>query len=139
VTRLGAAGLQPNAWDKETPSAAEIVETVRAELLPLERNFFRQADALRNSLGRLDSAWSDLRRQAPADGLAAAKMREAAAMIATSRWAYASALARTESRGMHRRIDVPAADPGFVCAFEAAGLDRVGVTRRELREGAPAR
>jgi len=108
-------------------------------MLPLERNFFRRADALRNSLGRLDSAWSDLRRQAPADGLAAAKMREAAAMIATSRWAYASALARSESRGMHRRIDAPAVDPGFVCALEAAGLDRVSITRRELGQRAPAR
>jgi succinate dehydrogenase/fumarate reductase flavoprotein subunit len=108
-------------------------------MLPLERNFFRRAGALRNSLGRLDSAWSSLRQQAPADGLAAAKLREAAAMTATSRWAYASALARSETRGMHRRIDAPAADPGFVCSLDAAGLDRVSVTRRELGQGAPAR
>jgi len=139
VTRLGAAGLKPTAEDEETLSAAEIAETVRAEMLPLERNFFRRADALRNSLGRLDSAWSDLRRQAPADGLAAAKMREAAAMIATSRWAYASALARSESRGMHRRIDAPSSDPTFACALEAAGLDRVSITRREIGQRAPAR
>ncbi len=54
VTRFGAAGLRPGMGDKEAPSAAEIVETVRAEMLPLERNFFRRADALQISLARLD-------------------------------------------------------------------------------------
>jgi succinate dehydrogenase/fumarate reductase flavoprotein subunit len=66
-------------------------------------------------------------------------MREAAAMIATSRWAYASALARSESRGMHRRLDAPDTDPGFVCALEAAGLDRVSISRREIGRGASTR
>ena len=46
-----------------------------------------------------------------ATGSAAVKTREAAALTATSRWAYRSALARTESRGMHRRRDVPGAEP----------------------------
>ena len=35
-------------------------------------------------------------------------------MTATSRWAYRSALARAESRGMHRRRDVPGVDPQHV-------------------------
>ena len=139
MTSLGQTGLRPARASREDLDAGEIISVVREEMLPLERNFFRRADVLRQSLGRLDAAWSGLRRQARDDGISAAKTREAAAMIATSRWAYASALARSESRGMHRRIDVPAADPGFVCAFEAAGLDRVGVTRRELGEEAPAR
>jgi succinate dehydrogenase/fumarate reductase flavoprotein subunit len=60
-------------------------------------------------------------------------------MIATSRWAYASALARSESRGMLRRLDAPAADPGFVCALESEGLDRVSITRREIGRGASTR
>lgn len=132
VTRLGGAGLKPEATCEASPRGEEIVQTVRGEMLPLKRNFFRRAAALERSLGRLDAAWSDLRQRASGDGLAAAKLREAAAMLATSRWAYASALARSESRGMHRRLDAPAADPGFVCAFEAAGLDRVRITRRAI-------
>jgi succinate dehydrogenase/fumarate reductase flavoprotein subunit len=135
LTPLGGAGLQPATPTEGAESAADIVRVVREEMLPLERNFFRRADTLQQSLGRLDAAWSDLGRQARTEGLA----REAAAMIATSRWAYASALARSESRGMHRRLDAPSFDPNFTCAFEAAGLDRVSVNRREIGQGAPVR
>jgi succinate dehydrogenase/fumarate reductase flavoprotein subunit len=63
--------------------------------------------------------------------LAAVKMREAAALTATSRWAYRSALARAESRGMHRRRDMPSADPGFACSLQASGLDEVRVARAD--------
>jgi succinate dehydrogenase/fumarate reductase flavoprotein subunit len=62
----------------------------------------------------------------------AVKAREAAAMIATSRWAYRSALARAESRGMHHRSDQPARDPAFDCLFEARGLESVVVERRAI-------
>jgi succinate dehydrogenase/fumarate reductase flavoprotein subunit len=80
-------------------------------------------------LDRLDAAWADLQRHWPGDGLAAVKAREAAALTATSRWAYRSALERTESRGMHRRRDRPAADPGLVCSFQVSGLDEIRITR----------
>ena len=76
-------------------------------MLPLDRNFFRREPTLRRSLDRLDACWTDLQRHGPGDGLAAVKAREAAALTATSRWAYRSALARAESRGMHRRRDMP--------------------------------
>jgi succinate dehydrogenase/fumarate reductase flavoprotein subunit len=139
VTPLGGAGVAPEEAAAEAPNVDDIVATVREEMLPLERNFFRRADALQQSLGRLDAAWRELRRHTGGDGRTVAKVREAAAMVATSRWAYASALARTESRGMHRRLDAPAADPGFACSLDAAGLDRVSVSRRQLGQGAPAR
>jgi succinate dehydrogenase/fumarate reductase flavoprotein subunit len=126
---LGGTGLRP-ATAEGAGEAAVFVETVRTEMLPLERNFFRNADTLRQSLARLEAAWSDLRCRAPGDG-ANLKLREAAAMTATGRWAYASALARSESRGMHRRLDAPATDPAFICSFEAAGLAQVRVTRSE--------
>jgi succinate dehydrogenase/fumarate reductase flavoprotein subunit len=66
------------------------------------------------------------------EGVGAVKTREAAALAATSRWAYASALMRAESRGMQRRIDMPERDPQYVCAFEVTGLDCPQVKRAEI-------
>jgi succinate dehydrogenase/fumarate reductase flavoprotein subunit len=76
-----------------------------------------------------------LRDHLPGEGLGAVKSREAAALTASSRWAYASALARAESRGMQRRLDVPQADPEFLCAFEVSGLDSINVTRSAIAGG----
>jgi len=86
---------------------------------------------LHRSLDRLDACWADLERHGPGEGLAAVKAREAAALTATSRWAYRSALARAESRGMHRRRDMPDADPGFACSLQVSGLDEVRVARAD--------
>jgi succinate dehydrogenase/fumarate reductase flavoprotein subunit len=126
---LGGAGLRPSASTHERFDVDEILHLVREEMLPLDRNFFRRAATLERSLERLDAAWTDLRRHALGEGVSAVKTREAAALTATSRWAYRSALARAESRGMHRRRDLPGADPAFTCAFHVSGLDEVRVTR----------
>ena len=133
VTGLGRAGLSPAVSARSDSSdAGDILETVRQEFLPLDRNFFRRGAMLRQSLDRLDITWAELRDHLPGEGLGAVKAREAAALTATSRWAYASALARAESRGMQRRLDLPAVDPDFVCSFEVSGLDRIDVTRCEI-------
>jgi succinate dehydrogenase/fumarate reductase flavoprotein subunit len=124
---LGRTGLRPARARSDAP-VAEAVATVRAELLPLERNFFRRATTLRASLAQLDASWNALRENAHGTGLAALRAREAAALTATGRWAYRTALQRPESRGMHRRLDTPELHPGFQHAFEARGLDVVSVT-----------
>jgi succinate dehydrogenase/fumarate reductase flavoprotein subunit len=129
ITPLGHAGLRPTAAARDDLDTQEIVSAVREEMLPLDRNFFRREATLHRSLDRLDGCWSDLRRRALGEGLAAVRTREAAALTATSRWAYRSALARAESRGMHRRRDLPDADPGLACSFHASGLDEVRVSR----------
>ena len=131
ATPLGETGLRPTATAREDLDAQEIVNAVREEMLPLDRNFFRREATLRRSLDRLDACWVDLRDHGSGDGLAAVKTREAAALTATGRWAYRSAVARAESRGMHRRRDMPNTDSGFVCSFEVSGLDEVRVTRAD--------
>jgi succinate dehydrogenase/fumarate reductase flavoprotein subunit len=138
VSGLGRAGLRPAVSAGADPRAADILETVREEFLPLERNFFRRDATLRQSLQRLDRTWADLRDHLCGDGLGAVKAREAAALTATSRWAYASALARAESRGMQRRLDFPAADPDLVCAMEVSGLDSLDIARSEALGAAAA-
>jgi succinate dehydrogenase/fumarate reductase flavoprotein subunit len=48
-------------------------------------------------------------------------------MLATARWMYRSALARTETRGMHRTLDYTGSDPNQRHAFASGGLDDVWV------------
>ncbi len=129
ATPLGEAGLRPAGTAREDCDAQAIVGAVREEMLPLDRNFFRREATLHRSLDRLDACWTDLREHALGEGLAAVKTREAAALTATGRWAYRSALARAESRGMHRRRDLPDADPSFTCSLSVSGLDEVRVAR----------
>jgi succinate dehydrogenase/fumarate reductase flavoprotein subunit len=105
-------------------------------MLPLDRNFFRAASGLTRSLARLDENWEAL-LGLRASGRMTLRAREAAALTVTSRWAYRSALARVESRGMQRRLDALDTDPSFLCAIEAAGLDRITVARRAVGPGAP--
>jgi succinate dehydrogenase/fumarate reductase flavoprotein subunit len=131
VTPLGQAGLRPSGSVRAELDAESVVRVVREEMLPLDRNFFRRERALRASLERLDACWADLRSHVRGDGVAALKTREAAALTATSRWAYRSALARAESRGMHRRRDLPKADPGLACSLHATGVDDVRVARAD--------
>ncbi len=135
---IGRAGLRAAKATRSSMRAADAVQTVRDEILPIHRNFFRDEAGLRQSLARLDSAWCDVRDHLEASGIDAVRTREAAAMVVTSRWAYTSAIARAESRGMQRRLDQPAADPRFVCAFETTGIDHIAVTQTAIANTALA-
>jgi succinate dehydrogenase/fumarate reductase flavoprotein subunit len=106
--RLTGAGT----WKLADSDAA--ITTVKNEMLPLEKNMFRTDAGLRTALAVLNGLWaSGTPQTAKVIGGAreAQRSREAAALAATARWAYTSALARTESRGMHRRTDFPQIDP----------------------------
>ncbi len=103
----------------------EVVDAVRAEVIPLSRNYFRTATGLVDSLSRLDDVWTVTAAGLTGGGRDALRARQAAAMTAHARWMYRSALARTESRGMHRRDDAPAGDPAFTHRIHSGGLDRV--------------
>jgi succinate dehydrogenase/fumarate reductase flavoprotein subunit len=118
-----SASLGARALD---PAAAAIVKD---ELLPIERNFFRTGRTLTHSLARLDDAWSHLQVKPGMRGLAALRAREAAALTATARWSYRAALERTESRGMHRRLDAPATDTGFDGSITVSQVDTIRIAR----------
>jgi succinate dehydrogenase/fumarate reductase flavoprotein subunit len=53
-------------------------------------------------------------------------------MIASARWIFASALERTESRGLHRRSDYPDLDPTQHQHVITGGLDDVWVKRKPV-------
>ena len=108
----------------------DLVKAVQAEVFPFERNYFRTARGLEEALSALDHRWRKARQAAPASLEDIVKTREAIAMLATARWMYRSALARTETRGMHRRMDYESTDPRQRHSLATGGLDEVWV--REL-------
>ncbi|MER9297907.1 FAD-binding protein [Mesorhizobium sp. M0621] len=120
---LGQAGLRPAATAHADISAAEVIETVRNEVTPLDKNFFRSGETLQKSSERLESVWRDVRDHLQGEGLDRVRTREAASIAAAGRWSVAAALHRTESRGMHRRTDLPGMSPTFAHRLVITGVD----------------
>jgi succinate dehydrogenase/fumarate reductase flavoprotein subunit len=114
-------------------SAASVTEAVQAEVHPYDRNYFRRGEALTESIERLDDLWRRVRGglrggergRDPRAANATVRAREAAAMLAHARWMYASALARDETRGMHKRLDCLRLDPDQQRRRLVGGLDQV--------------
>ncbi|WP_087725942.1 FAD-dependent oxidoreductase [Pandoraea sp. PE-S2T-3] len=129
----GTVALQTTSAHARIDSE-HIVKAVQDEVFPYERNWWRSADGLEDSLGRLDTLWAQLRASAPAQTAAeAVRAREAAAMVATARWMYRSAQQRTETRGMHRRVDYAATDDGQHHRLISGGLDDIWVRRQAVK------
>ncbi|NLS08178.1 FAD-binding protein [Rhizobium sp. P32RR-XVIII] len=124
---LGEAGLRASGAAKATLTATDVVDAVRAEVIPLEKNYFREGSRLAASYGRLDSLWSDVRNHLSAEGVDRLRTREAAAIAASGRWSLTAALARKESRGMHRRSDFKGNDPTFTRRIVLTGVDTVAI------------
>ncbi|MFC5468135.1 FAD-dependent oxidoreductase [Cohnella suwonensis] len=105
----------------------EIIGLVQNEVMPYNKNLFRTGKGLVQSLNLLDALWKHT-----GNGLVkhhdvkhVIRARETAAMIATARWMYASALERKESRGMHVRDDYPDENPGMRYRLLAKGVDEI--------------
>lgn len=133
LLRAGGAALRDGGGNAPIDAAA-IIRAVQDEVLPTQRNWTRRADLLEDSLGRLDTLWHQVRGAAVSDRNQAVRAREAAAMLAVSRWMYRSALARTETRGMARRQDYEAADAAQRHRLLSGGLDEVWVARHTVRQ-----
>ena len=112
----------------------QITRAVQAQVFPYTINYFRTGAGLTAALERLDRLWVDIRSAGQSSAERVVKAREAAAMLATSRWMYRSALARTESRGMHKREDHPRLDDAQRHHLVTAGLDEIQVRRRPAAE-----
>jgi succinate dehydrogenase/fumarate reductase flavoprotein subunit len=107
-----------------------VTRAVQDEVLPYDKNYFRTDGGLSASLAKLDALWADVRGAGQSAVERVVKAREAAAMLATSRWMYRSALARTETRGMHKRDDFPELDRRQRFYLVSGGLDDVNVWAR---------
>ncbi len=125
VTGAGGAGLRPTGRAAAGPEHREAVALVQREVLPYDKNYLRHGDVLAASLRTLDTAWSRLRAGLHGEGADLVRARQAAAMTAHARWMYAAALARSETRGMAKRLDHPDQDPAQHHRILVGGLDRV--------------
>jgi succinate dehydrogenase/fumarate reductase flavoprotein subunit len=121
LTPTGGAGLRPTGGDT-LGDPGEVVRAVQAETHPYDKNYLRHGDVLTRALATLDTLWADTRDHLRGP---AVESRQAAAMLAHARWMYTAALARTESRGMHKRLDHPAADPAARHRLVVGGLDEL--------------
>lgn len=135
VEAVGEAGLTNGS--KRQIKAEELIQATQAEVFPYDRNYFRNEQGLTESLQRLNHLWKEIRSSQAGDSQIL-QVREAAAMVATARWMYSSALQRKESRGMHKHLDYPEMDANQQHYLVSGGLDRVWVrserlgTKREL-------
>jgi succinate dehydrogenase/fumarate reductase flavoprotein subunit len=127
ATVFGAGGAALGHGTARPFDPGAVTRAVQSEVFPFDRNYFRHGDRLAVSLERLDGLWRDVRDADAASPGDVVKAREAAAMVATARWMYRSALARSETRGMHRREDFPLADEQQRRHVLSGGLDRVWV------------
>ncbi|HET6331796.1 MAG TPA: FAD-binding protein [Polyangiales bacterium] len=125
VKPLGSAALRGSS--AESFDAEGLVRAVQAEVFPYDRNLFRTERGLSESLSRLDGYWKDVHVAPDQNARTVLRAREAAAMLATARFMYATARHRTETRGMHKRADFPGLDPQQQRRLITSGLEQIWV------------
>ncbi|GIE85753.1 FAD-dependent oxidoreductase [Actinoplanes regularis] len=128
----GQAGLRPTGV--VSGDHREVVRAVQAETHPYLKNYLRRGDRLDQALATLDELWADTRAHLHGSPVEA---RQAAAMVAHARWMYTAALARTESRGMHKRLDHPGTDPSRRHRLLVGGLDELWTAADPVRPHTP--
>jgi succinate dehydrogenase/fumarate reductase flavoprotein subunit len=137
--RLGPAREVPgaglNAVARIDPRA--VVGLVQEHTLPLRRSYWRSAGSLHDSIAELDGMWPGAEFDLGGTGADRLRARQAASLLAVARWTKYSALARTESRGMHRRTDHPEAAADWRVRLTSGGLDTVWVRADVRRSVAP--
>jgi succinate dehydrogenase/fumarate reductase flavoprotein subunit len=133
LTAAGRTGLRPSGTAADTTE--DLVRAVKAETHPYDKNYLRRGGVLTASLETLNEHWADARAHLRgADRLAS---RQAAAMLAHARWMYTAALARPETRGMHKRLDHPELDPGRRHRLMVGGLDKLWSAPDPVRPHTP--
>ncbi|MFC4101989.1 FAD-dependent oxidoreductase [Paenibacillus xanthanilyticus] len=133
---IASEGQSAGNSAKSAAATQEAVRAVQAEVQPYSINLFRTEKGLNESIGRLDGIWSELKGRSVARTAEGVKAREAAAMTATARWMYHTAIARTETRGMHKREDFPTQDEGQHYRLISGGLDDVYVKKESVTKEA---
>ncbi|WP_019929270.1 FAD-dependent oxidoreductase [Nocardia sp. BMG111209] len=112
-----APGIDPRA----------VIGLVQEHTLPLRRSYWRSAGSLRDSITELDALWPVTEFGLGGSGADRLYARQAAALLAVARWTKYSALARTETRGMHRRTDHPGVGSDWRVRLVSGGVESVWV------------
>ncbi|MEH1977147.1 MAG: FAD-binding protein [Nostoc sp.] len=137
VKGVGEIVLHSGSDRSQTLATDEIIQAVQAEVFPYEKNYFRTEQGLTESLGKLNHLWQELRSSQVKSDKELIRAREAAAMVATARWMYSSAIERKETRGMHKHQDYPEQDANQQHHLISGGLDQVWVKSQPLSTEKP--
>lgn len=144
VEPAGRAALRPDGGAGIT--SEEAIQAIKEEMLPLQKNFFRNGENLKASLERLDWLWNngrggvtshDASGAASRRGRDLLKAREAAAMLAGGRLMYRSAEQRTETRGIHRRSDFGKLAPDQRHYIASGGLEHIWIRKDPIAFAPP--
>jgi succinate dehydrogenase/fumarate reductase flavoprotein subunit len=127
LTRKQVIGINEYSNGKDFLEAAEVTKRVQAEVTPFDKNLFRTEDILTPALLKLNTLWDESKTSLQENKGNLLKVRESAAMLATSRWMYTTALERKETRGMHKRLDYPVVDKNQHYRLITSGLDEIKV------------
>ena len=127
LTRKQVVGINEHHTLGETLGGNELTKLVQAEVTPYNINLFRTEENLTSSLLKLNNLWNDAKSHLGEKDSNLVRVRESAAMLATSRWMYTAALQRTETRGMHKRLDFPEKDDHQQSRLITSGLDHIKV------------
>jgi succinate dehydrogenase/fumarate reductase flavoprotein subunit len=126
LSAVGDAGSRPSGA-RPSDDYRSVVVAVQREVLPYDKNYLRHGDILSSSLIVLEGIWTEVRQSLRGQGEELVRTRQAAAMTAHARWMYHTALARTETRGMAKRLDYPELDAAQQHRLTTGGLDRIWV------------
>ena len=132
VRPVGQAGLlcRHQCSDSKTFDNEAIRQGVQAEMFPLEKNYFRCEERLLDSLAKLEMLWQQVQGSPKQSTVRDMEFsRRAAVLVAVARWAYFSALHRTETRGEHIRMDYPETDQNQLYYQATGGLEKLWVRR----------
>jgi succinate dehydrogenase/fumarate reductase flavoprotein subunit len=135
VRPAGQAGLRSQCPGSETLDSEAVVRGVQAEMFPLEKNYLRCEQRLLDSLAKLELLWQQVQGNPKQHTVRDMEFsRRAAALVAVARWAYFSALHRTETRSEHIRVDYPETDPNQLYYQATGGLEKLWVRRDWVKD-----
>lgn len=132
LKEVGEAVLEPQSAHPHNLEIDQVIQAVQDEVFPYDRNYFRNEKSLSESLHRLNHLWVEIRNSQVVADNQIVRAREAAAMVATARWMYSSALERKETRGMHKHEDYPQLDSNQQHYLLSGGLDKIWVKAEPL-------
>lgn len=143
VHAIGTAGLRPTGRVRADLDANELIRGVQDETLPVAKFYRREGAVMQASLDRIDGLWRDARESLGGDtrlsgadlARSVVRAREAAALLASARLIFTSALERKESRGLQRRADYPVIDEREFSHVVVSGLDQLQVERKAIGGG----
>jgi succinate dehydrogenase/fumarate reductase flavoprotein subunit len=125
VHRAGGAGLRPRTGSSSFDANA-VVKGVQEEVFPYDKFMFRTEKGILASLSQLEHLWAEVQKIPQHDtAQQLVRSREAAALVATARWAYYAGLQRTETRGIQKRLEFPTLDPNQRHYLRVGGLDKL--------------